>query len=293
MAVPPTLTLNNSVAVPQLGLGLYRVEPDQAGKVVSAAFDAGYRSLDTAAMYGNEAAVGEAVRESGLPRSEVFVTTKLWNTEHGYDNALRAFDRSAAALDLGVVDLYLIHWPMPELDRYVETWRALERLLSDGRVRAIGVSNFGIGHQRRLLDAADVVPAVNQVELHPYFTQPAVQKADADHGILTQAWSPIGGITFYRGSGKSTLQDPAILAIAGAHGRTAAQVMLRWHLQRGRSAIPKSVTPARIAENFDVLNFDLTTGELAQLDALDTGVRGGPDPASITLANYGRPIPEA
>jgi diketogulonate reductase-like aldo/keto reductase len=172
-------------------------------------------------------------------------------------------------------------------------YKALEQLLADGKVRAIGVSNFMPGHLTPLLEATDIVPAVNQVELHPYFTQPGVQKANAEHGILTQAWSPIGGITFYRGSGKSTLQDPAILAIAQAHGRTAAQVMLRWHLQRGRSVIPKSVRPERIAENFDVLGFDLSADELDALDALDTGVRGGPDPASITLEKFGRPIPEA
>jgi len=262
MAVPPTLTLNNSVAVPQLGLGLYRVEPDQAGKVVSAAFDAGYRSLDTAAMYGNEAAVGEAVRESGLPRSEVFVTTKLWNTEHGYDNALRAFDRSAAALDLGVVDLYLIHWPMPELDRYVETWRALERLLSDGRVRAIGVSNFGIGHLRRLLDAADVVPAVNQVELHPWQQQLPLRAFHAEHGIATEAWSPLA-----RGR---QLTDPVISALAAKYGKTPAQLVLRWHLQSGIIAIPKSATPSRIRENAEVFDFELAEDDLLALAELDS-----------------------
>ena len=171
--------------------------------------------------------------------------------------------------------------------------QAAETFLADGRARAIGVSSFSPEHLRRLIDATDVVPAVNQVELHPYFTQPGVQKADAEHGILTQVWSPIGGITFYRGSGKSTLQDPAILAITSVHGKTAAQAMLRWHLQRGRSVIPKSVRPERIAENFDVLGFDLTADELDALDALDTGVRGGPEPASITLENFGRPIPEA
>ena len=192
------------------------------------------------------------------------------------------------------LDLLILHQPLPTgFDRTIAAYKALEHLLADGRVRAIGVSNFMPEHLAQLLDTTGIVPAVNQVELHPYFTQPGVQKADAEHGILTQAWSPIGGITFYRGTGKSTLQDPAILAIAGAHGKTAAQVMLRWHLQRGRSVIPKSVRPERIAENFNVFDFDLTTGELAALDALDTGVRGGPDPASMTLERFGRPIPEA
>ncbi|WP_020659380.1 aldo/keto reductase [Amycolatopsis benzoatilytica] len=262
MAVPPLVTLNNSVAVPQLGLGMYQVAPDQVGQVVSAAFDAGYRSLDTAAMYGNEAAVGEAVRESGLPRSEVFVTTKLWNTEHGYDNALRAFDRSAEALGIGVVDLYLIHWPMPELDRYVETWRALERLLREGRVRAIGVSNFGIDHLRRLLASADVVPAVNQVELHPWQQQLPLRTFHAEHGIATEAWSPLA-----RGR---RLADRVVVSLAAKYGKTPAQLVLRWHLQSGIIAIPKSATPSRIRENAEVFDFELAEDDLLALAELDS-----------------------
>ena len=290
----PLLTLNNGVPMPALGFGVFQTRPEETAAAVEAALAAGYRHIDTAAAYLNEREVGEGIRRSGLSRQEIFIETKVWISDYGYDQTLHAYEKSAGKLGVDQVDLLILHQPLPSaFDATIAAYKALERLLGDGKVRAIGVSNFMPEHLAKLMAATEIVPAVNQVELHPYFTQPAVQKADADHGILTQAWSPIGGITFYRGSGKSTVQDPAILAIAGAHGRTAAQVMLRWHLQRGRSAIPKSVTPARIAENFDVLNFDLTTGELAELDALDTGVRGGPDPASITLANYGRPIPEA
>jgi diketogulonate reductase-like aldo/keto reductase len=290
----PLLTLNNGVQMPALGLGVFQTPPEETTEAVQAALETGYRHIDTAAAYGNEREVGEGIRRSEIGRPDVFIETKVWISDYGYDQTLHAFDKSAAKLGTDQLDLLILHQPLPsEFDRTIGAYEALERLLADGKVRAIGVSNFMPEHLSQLLDATSTVPALNQVELHPYFTQPAVQGADAEHGILTQAWSPIGGITFYRGTGKGTLQDPAILAIASAHGKTAAQVMLRWHLQRGRSVIPKSTRPERIAENFDVFDFDLIADELDTLDALDTGVRGGPEPASITLENFGRPIPEA
>jgi 2,5-diketo-D-gluconate reductase A len=290
----PMLTLNNGVRMPAIGLGVFQTPPEETTAAVEAALATGYRHIDTAAAYMNEHEVGEGIRHSGIDRSEIFIETKVWISDYGYDQTLHAFDKAAAKLGVKQLDLLILHQPLPSaFDQTLGAYKALERLLADGEVRAIGVSNFMPEHLTRLLEATGIMPAVNQVELHPYFTQPAVQKADAEHGILTQAWSPIGGITFYRGSGKSTLQDPAILAIADAHGKTAAQVMLRWHLQRGRSVIPKSVRPARIAENFQIFGFDLSADELDALDALDTGQRGGPEPASITLENFGRPIPEA
>jgi diketogulonate reductase-like aldo/keto reductase len=290
----PLLTLNNGVQLPALGLGVFQTPPEDTIDAVQAALETGYRHIDTAAAYMNEREVGEGIRRSGLDRPDIFIETKVWISDYGYDQTLHAFDKSTAKLGTDQLDLLILHQPLPSaFDRTTGAYQALERLLADGKVRAIGVSNFMPEHLADLLKATSVVPAVNQVELHPYFTQPAVQQADTDHGILTQAWSPIGGITFYRGTGKSALQDPAILAIARDHGKTAAQVMLRWHLQRGRSVIPKSVRPERIAENFDVFDFDLTASELDTLDALDTGVRGGPEPASMTLEKFGRPIPEA
>jgi diketogulonate reductase-like aldo/keto reductase len=280
--------------MPAIGLGVFQTPPEETTAAVEAALAAGYRHIDTAAAYSNERQAGEGIRRSGIGRPEVFIETKVWISDYGYDETLHAFDKSARKLGVDQIDLLILHQPLPtSFDRTIAAYKALEHLLADGRVGAIGVSNFMPEHLAHLLDATGIVPAVNQVELHPYFTQPAVQKADAERGILTQAWSPIGGITFYRGTGKSTLQDPAILAIAGTHGKTAAQVMLRWHLQHGRSAIPKSVRPERIAENFDIFDFELTTSELTALDALDTGVRGGPEPASMTLERAGWPIPEA
>jgi len=280
--------------LPAIGLGVFQTPPAETTAAVEAALATGYRHIDTAAAYNNEREVGEGIRRSGVDRSEIFIETKVWISDYGYDETLHAFDKSARKLGVDQLDQLILHQPLPTaFDRTIGAYRALERLLADGKVRSIGVSNFMPDHLDELLAATEVVPAVNQVELHPYFTQPAVQKADAAHGILTQAWSPIGGITFYRGSRASTLQDPTIGAIAGAHDRTAAQVMLRWHLQRGRSVIPKSVKPERIDENFDVFGFDLTGDELDALDGLDTGVRGGPEPASLTLEEWGRPIPEA
>ncbi|QRP49636.1 aldo/keto reductase [Amycolatopsis sp. FDAARGOS 1241] len=273
MANPPLLTLNNSVPIPQLGFGVYQVRAAQAEKVVAAAIEAGYRSIDTATLYGNEAEVGAAVRASGLPREELFVTTKVWNDSHGYDSTLRAFDRSAAQLGLEQVDLYLIHWPQPRLDRYVETWRALERLYRDGRVRAIGVSNFGIPQLRRLLDETDVVPAVNQVELHPWLQQLPLRTFHAEYGIATEAWSPLA-----RGR---LLGERVLTSLAAKYGKSPAQLVLRWHLQQGIIAIPKSVTPSRIQENFAVFDFELADDDLVALAELDEGRRTGADPEAF------------
>jgi diketogulonate reductase-like aldo/keto reductase len=287
-------TLNNGVEMPAVGFGVFQTPPEETRSAVEAALAAGYRHIDTAAAYGNERQVGEAVRSSGMDRAEVFLETKIWISDYGYDQTLHAFGKSAGKLGAGQIDLLILHQALPSrFDLTREAYRALETLLADGRVRAIGVSNFMPGYLDALLERAAVIPAVNQVEVHPYFTQPAVQAADSARGILPQAWSPIGGITSYRGTGTSTFDDPAIAAIAAAHGKTPAQVMIRWHLQEGRSAIPKSVRPERIAENFDVFDFELTTAELKVLDTLDTGVRGGPEPDQITLENFGRPIPEA
>ena len=273
---------------------MFQTPPEVTADAVHAALRTGYRLIDTAAAYGNERQVGEAIRRSGLGRDDVFIQTKVWISDYGYDQGLHAFDKSAGKLGVDQIDLLILHQALPgRFDLTREAYRALETLLTDGRVRAIGVSNFMPEHLDALLERATVIPAVNQVEVHPYFTQPAVQAADAAHGIITQAWSPIGGITSYRGTGTSTFDDPAITAIATAYGKTPAQVMIRWHLQEGRSAIPKSVRPERIAENFDVFDFELSAAELKTLDALDTGVRGGPEPDDITLENFGRPIPEA
>jgi 2,5-diketo-D-gluconate reductase A len=291
----PLLTLNNGVQIPALGFGVFQTPPEETIAAVSAALATGYRHIDTAAAYGNEREVGEAIRRSGVYRSEVFVETKIWISDYGYDQTLHSFDKSAGKLGIDRIDLLILHQALPgEFALTVDAYRALEKLLADGKVRAIGVSNFMPDHLTRLLGETSVVPAVNQIEVHPYFRQSELLEADAEHGILSQAWSPIGGITFYRdGSRGSTLQDPTIGKIAAAHGKTPAQVMLRWHLQQGRQVIPKSVTPSRIAENFDVFAFTLTTDELDAIDALDTGVRGGPAPEEITRETFGREIPEA
>ena len=293
MADVSILTLNNGVEVPALGLGVFQTPPDETRAAVEAALAAGYRHIDTAAAYGNERQVGEAVHSSGLDRSEVFLETKIWISDYGYDKTLHGFEKSARKLGVDQIDLLILHQALPsEFESTLEAYRALETLLADGKVRAIGVSNFMVDHLTTLLERSTVVPAVNQIEVHPYFAQREVQALDAEHGILTQAWSPIGGITFYRDGHSSTLEDPAIGDIARAHDKTPAQVMLRWHLQQGRSVIPKSTNPQRIAENIDVFDFELSADELAAIDALDTGRRGGPEPELITLESFGRPIPE-
>lgn len=267
----PDVKLNNGVTIPQLGFGVFLVPPDEVVEPVRAAIDAGYRLIDTAKLYENEEGVGRALADSGVPRDELFVTTKVWNSDHGFDATLRAFDDSAKRLGLDVLDLYLIHWPMPKRDRYVETWRALERLYADGRVRAIGVSNFTEPHLRRLLAETDIVPAVNQVELHPGFAQDSLRVFHEQHGIVTESWSPLG-----RGHG--LLDQPSVTAIADAHSVTPAQVVLRWHLQLGLVVIPKSTHADRIRANIDVFGFELSAQEMAALSAIDQPGRIGPDP---------------
>ena len=274
MTSVPALTLNNGTKMPQLGFGVYQVPDDEAATAVGKALELGYRSIDTAALYGNEEGTGRAVAASGIPREELFVTTKLWNTEQGYDTALRAFDTSLANLGLDYVDLYLIHWPAPANDAYVETWRAFEEILRQGRAKAIGVSNFQIQHLRRLLEETDTVPAVNQIELHPRLQQDALRAFHAEHGIATEAWSPLG-----RNNG--VLDDPLVRRIAESHGKTPAQTVLRWQIELGNVAIPKSVTPSRMAENLDVLDFRLDDSEVQALTALETGERVGPDPDTL------------
>jgi len=295
MSTAPLLRLNNGVEMPALGFGVFQTPPDETRAAVETALSTGYRHIDTAAAYGNERQVGEAVAKSGLDRAEVFLETKIWISDYGYDETLHGFDKSAGKLGVDQIDLLILHQALPgEFGKTLQAYRALESLLADGKVRAIAVSNFMVEHLTALLDKATVVPSVNQIEVHPYFSQPEVRTFGERHGILTQAWAPIGGITFYRDSGhRSTLEDPTIGAIAEAHRKTPAQVMLRWHLQQGRSAIPKSTNSKRIAENFDVFDFELTGAQLAAIDGLDTGRRGGPEPADITLESFGRPIPEA
>ena len=270
----PSLALNTGVPMPQLGFGVWQVPDDEAATAVATALEAGYRSIDTAAIYQNERGTGQAVAASGIPREELFVTTKLWNSDQGYDATMRAFDASLDKLGLDHVDLYLIHWPLPSKDAYVDTYRAFEKIHADGRARAIGVSNFLPEHLERLIGETSVVPAVNQIELHPQLQQTASREAHARHGIATEAWSPLG-------QGKGILEVPAIVAIARKHGRTPAQVVLRWHLQLGNVVIPKSVTPSRIRENIDVFDFTLDPEDLAAIAALDENRRIGPDPAEF------------
>ena len=291
----PTLTLNNGVQMPALGLGVFQTPPDETRDAVRAALEAGYRHIDTAAAYGNEREVGEAIHAFDLDRSEVLVETKIWISDYGYDDTLHGFEKSAGKLGVDEIDLLILHQPLPsEFEKTLEAYRALETLLADGKVRAIGVCNFMVEHLTKLLDRATVVPAVNQTELHPYFTQREVQALGAERGILTQAWSPIGGITFYmEGEHTSTLEDAVIVGIAEAHSKTPAQVMLRWGLQHGRSVIPKSTKPSRIRENIDVFDFELTAEEMTAIDGLDTGRRGGPEAEAITLETFGFDIPKA
>lgn len=288
------LTLNNGVEMPAIGLGVFQTPPDATTAAVAEALRVGYRHIDTAAAYGNEREVGEGIRRSGIAREEIFIETKIWISDYGHDETLHGFEKSARKLGVDQIDLLLLHQPLSsDFDRTLGAYRALETLLGDRKVCAIGVSNFMPEHLKRFLAETTIVPAVNQIEVHPYFQQTELQEINASHGILTQAWSPIGGITFYGGGDKGTLEDPTILGIAAQHGKSAAQVMLRWHLQEGRSVIPKSTKPARIVENFDVFDFELSAEQMAAIRALDTGRRSGPEPDSITLETYGRPIPEA
>jgi diketogulonate reductase-like aldo/keto reductase len=271
MADQPRIRLNSGTSIPQLGFGVFQVPPTQTADVVIEALQVGYRHIDTAAMYRNEEGVGRAIAASGLPRSEIFVTTKLNNDAHGHDPALRAFELSLERLGTDYVDLYLIHWPLPAQGHYVQTWQALIELHRDGRARAIGVSNFQQTHLQRIIDETGVVPAVNQIELHPYLTQAQLRAFDAERHIVTEAWSPLA-------KGGALLREPAVVMLAEKYGRTPAQIVIRWHLQLGNVLIPKSVTPARIAENFDVFDFELADDDMHSITELNQDVRTGPDP---------------
>ena len=270
MPVGPTIKLTNGVEIPQLGFGVFQVPDEETTETVTRALEAGYRSIDTAAAYGNERGVGEAIKASGIDRDELFVTTKLWNSAQGYDSTLRAFDDSMSKLGLEQLDLYLIHWPVPKAGKFVDTWKAFEKLHADGRVRAIGVSNFQPTHLRRLLDEGLTLPAVNQIELHPALQQATLRAFHTEHGIVTEAWSPLAQ--------GEVLDVPEITKTAEKHGKTPAQVVLRWHLQLGNVVIPKSVTPKRIRENIDVFDFELDGDDLAAIAGLERGHRTGPDP---------------
>jgi diketogulonate reductase-like aldo/keto reductase len=293
-ATTPVLTLNNSVTMPALGLGVFQSPPEETTTAVETALRDGYRLIDTAAAYDNEREVGEGIRRSAVPRDEIFVTTKLWIADYGQDAAKVGFDASLRRLGLDHVDLYLLHQPVPtHFDDTIGAYKAAESFLADGRARAIGVSNFSAEHLNRLIDDTDVVPAVNQVELHPYYTQPALRETHAELGITTQAWSPLGGVLVYTpGSdeARGPLTDPIITGLGAEYDKTPAQVVLRWHIEHGFSAIPKSVKPHRIAENFDVFDFALTAEQVAAIDALDTGVRGGPDPEGLSPETYPKVI---
>ncbi|MEU5612157.1 aldo/keto reductase [Streptomyces sparsogenes] len=276
MSKVPFITLNNGVRMPQLGFGVWQVPDDEAADAVSTALESGYRSIDTAAIYGNEEGTGRAIAASGLPRDELFVTTKLWNSDHGYDSTLRAFDTSLSKLGLEYVDLYLIHWPVPEVDKYVDTWKAFEKIYAEGRAKAIGLSNFHPAHIQRLLSETEIAPVIDQIELHPQLQQAELRAFNARHNIATEAWSPLG-------QGKGLLEDARLAAIADKHGKSPAQVVLRWHLDLGNVVIPKSVTPSRIKENIDVFDFELDAHDLATIDGMDSGNRLGPDPETFNL----------
>lgn len=262
--------------MPQLGFGVWQVPDDQATAAVEKAIESGYRSIDTAMIYQNEKGVGQAIKDAGVAREELFITTKVWNSDQGYDNALRAFDESLERLGLDYVDLYLIHWPTPDFDQYVDTYKALEKLYKDGRVKAIGVCNFEIEHLERLLSECDVVPALNQIECHPYLAQNDLKEFCAKHDIFVEAWSPLD-------QGGEVLQDETVQQIAQAHGKSPAQVVLRWHLQNNTIVIPKSVTPSRIEENFQVFDFELSADEMEQINALNKDRRKGSHPNEMNV----------
>ena len=266
----PSITLNNGVEIPQLGFGVFQIKPEDTVEATLSALEVGYRNIDTAQMYGNEAEVGEAVRKSGIPRDEVFITTKLNNSFHAFDDALEATDKSLERLGVEHVDLYLIHWPLPEVGDFVETWKAMEKIYADGKARAIGVSNFQKHHLERLFAETEVVPAANQIEVHPYLTQNPLRAFDSEHNIATEAWSPIAQ--------GDVLDDPVLKKIAEEKGRTVAQVVLRWHIQRGDIVFPKSVTRSRVEENFALFDFDLSSEDMAAVDGLNKDKRRGPDP---------------
>lgn len=271
----PSIKLNDGNSIPQVGLGVWQTPPEDTERAAATALDAGYRHIDTAAAYGNEREVGQAVAKSGLARGDVFVTTKLWNSDQGYDSTLKAFDASMQRLGTDYLDLYLIHWPVPANDAYVDTFKAFAHLRDQGRIRSIGVSNFEPEHLRKLIDATGIVPAVNQIELHPRLQQHELRELHAQLGIATEAWSPLGQ--------GSLLTNPAVTAVAEAHGKTSAQVLIRWHIQLGNIVIPKSVTPARIVSNFDVFDFELSEQDMASVSSLGDGTRLGPDPRTFNF----------
>jgi 2,5-diketo-D-gluconate reductase A len=273
MTVSPTVTLHDGIEIPQLGFGVFQVPPDDTQRVVEDALAVGYRHIDTAVAYRNEKGVGAAVAASGLPREDVFVTSKLWNSQQGHDSALEGFEKSLGRLGFDYVDLYLIHWPAPSQDRFVETWQAFERIHKEGRARTIGVSNFRVEDLERLERETETRPTINQIELHPLFQQTELRPWNADHNIATEAWSPLAQ--------GAVLSDETIVSVADRHGKTPAQAILRWHLQLGNVVIPKSVTPGRIRENFDVFDFKLSDEEMIAIGRLDTNKRGGPDPATF------------
>ena len=291
MTKAPSFVLNNGVKIPAVGLGvLGRETPELVAPAVEKAIKTGYRLIDTAASYGNEKQVGQGIALSGIDRSEIFITTKLWLTQYGSDSARRGFDASLRRLGLDYVDLYLLHWPAPSnFDATVQSYQAAEKLLSEGRARAIGVSNFSPGHLQRLMERVETVPAVNQIELHPLFNQRAAREAHSQLGILTQAWSPLGGSVRLFGhpsNASDPLANPVIAALAKKHGKTAAQIILRWHIEHRTCVIPKSFRAARIAENFDIFDFTLSAQEMAEIDALDTGTRSGPDPEVVRATTF-------
>jgi diketogulonate reductase-like aldo/keto reductase len=292
---PPAVTLNNGVEMPILGLGVFQSPPEETTVAVETALADGYRLVDTAASYDNEREVGEGIRRSGIDRGELFVTTKLWFSDYGFDEALVGFEGCLRRLGLDYVDLFLLHQPVPtDFDATVSAYNAIETMVAAGRARAIGVSNFSERHLEDLMHRTEVVPAVNQVELHPFFTQQPLRTFHAKHGITTEAWSPLGGIHVYRPADPTAvlnaLEHPTITSLADKYEKTPAQVVLRWHVQHAVVAIPKSVKPHRIKENIDVFDFELTSDEVASIDALDTGVRGGPDPETLNMTTYPKKV---
>ncbi|EJL22711.1 aldo/keto reductase [Novosphingobium sp. AP12] len=289
----PIITLNNGVEMPAVGLGVYQSSPEETVGAVETALKAGYRLIDTAAAYFNEREVGEGIRRAEVDRADIFVETKLWITDYGFDSALRGFDVSQNKLGIETLDLWLLHQPLAgEFDKTIASFKAAARLQSEGRVRAIGVSNQTPAELERLIGETGVVPAVNQIQVHPYYQQPEWRAANDAHGILTQCWSPIGGSYTYNNAPTNPLEDKVITDLAAKYGKTPAQVVIRWHLDHGFSVIPKSVKPHRIAENFAVFDFSLSADEIAVINALDTGVRGGPDPDTLNLEDHGWVIPD-
>jgi 2,5-diketo-D-gluconate reductase A len=272
----PNVSLSDGVEIPQLGFGVFQVPPDETRRAVEDALAAGYRHLDTAAAYRNERGVAAGIAAAGVPREEIFITTKLWNTDQGFEATLAAFDKSIEALDTAHVDLYLIHWPAPSRDLYLDTWRAFERIQAEGGARSIGVSNFRVADLERLLAEVERMPTINQIELHPLLQQAELRAWHAEHGIATEAWSPLAQ--------GEVLKDDTLVTIAAHHERTVAQVILRWHLQLGNVVIPKSVTPARVRENIDIFDFELSEDDLAAIARLDAGHRTGPDPETFGAA---------